>query len=78
VLGAHVIGRSRAEILAARDQLRSMLEAAGEPPAAPFELLAILRPARAHKSRHASILLPFEATLDALPARVDHQESRSL
>ena len=68
VLGAHVIGRSRAEILAARDQLRLMLETAGEPPGAPFELLAVLRPARAHKSRHASILLPFEATLAALDA----------
>ena len=68
VLGAHVIGRSRAEILAARDQLRLMLETAGEPPGAPFELLAVLRPAQAHKSRHASILLPFEATLAALDA----------
>ena len=66
VLGAHVIGRSRAEILAARDQLRAMLEASGAPPGAPFELLEVLQPARAHKSRHASILLPFEATLAAL------------
>jgi NifU-like protein involved in Fe-S cluster formation len=66
VLGAHVIGRSRAEILAARDQLRAMLEASGVPPAAPFELLEVLQPARAHKVRHASILLPFEATLAAL------------
>jgi NifU-like protein involved in Fe-S cluster formation len=68
VLGGHVIGRSRAEILAARDQLRAMLETDGGPPAPPFEELAILRPARAHRSRHAAILLPFEATLAAFDA----------
>jgi NifU-like protein involved in Fe-S cluster formation len=72
VLGAHAIGRSRAEIRAARDQLRAMLAADGAPPEPPFEQLAALQPARAHESRHASILLPFEATLAALddiPAR---------
>jgi NifU-like protein involved in Fe-S cluster formation len=72
VLGAHVIGRSRVEIAAARDQLRAMLAAEGGPPQPPFDELAALRPARAHESRHASILLPFEATLaafDLIPAR---------
>jgi NifU-like protein involved in Fe-S cluster formation len=72
VLGAHVIGCSRAEICAARDQLRAMLAADGALPEPPFEQLAALRPARVHESRHASILLPFEATLaalDGIPAR---------
>jgi NifU-like protein involved in Fe-S cluster formation len=72
VLGAHVIGRSRAEIATARDQLRAMLAAEGGPPEPPFEELAALRPAGAHESRHASILLAFEATLaafDLIPAR---------
>jgi NifU-like protein involved in Fe-S cluster formation len=65
VLGAQVIGRSRAEIATARDQLRAMLAAEGGPPEPPFEELAALGPARAHERRHASILLPFEATLAA-------------
>jgi NifU-like protein involved in Fe-S cluster formation len=68
VLGAQVIGRNRAEISAARDQLRAMLVADGQTPDPPFEQLAVLRPAHAHRNRHASILLPFEATLAALDA----------
>lgn len=66
VLGQAVIGRSRAEIAAARDTLTSMLTAAGNPPAAPFDALEALLPARDYPNRHASILLAWEATLDAI------------
>ncbi len=66
VLGAAAIGRTRAEIEAARDGLRAMLKEGAEPPAAPFDGLEVLRPARDYKNRHASILLAYEATLDAI------------
>jgi NifU-like protein involved in Fe-S cluster formation len=66
VLGAVAIGRTRAEIEAARDGLRAMLKEGAEPPAAPFDGLEVLRPARDYKNRHASILLAYEATLDAI------------
>lgn len=66
VLGQAVIGRSRDEIAAARDALRTMLTTAGDPPAAPFADLEALLPARDYPNRHASILLAWDATLDAM------------
>lgn len=66
VVGANVIGQSQAEIEAARDALKEMLKSDGPTPAAPFEELEVLRPARDYKNRHASILLALEATLEAM------------
>jgi NifU-like protein involved in Fe-S cluster formation len=66
VLGANVLGRSREEIAAARDRLHAMLKEGGEPPAAPFDALEALAPARNYKNRHASILLAWDATLAAI------------
>ena len=66
VLGGAVLGRSRAEVEAALDALRAMLKEGAPPPAAPFEALEVLTPARDYKNRHASILLAFEATVEAM------------
>ncbi|RYH12077.1 iron-sulfur cluster assembly scaffold protein [Tropicimonas sp. IMCC6043] len=66
VLGAHVIGRSREEIRIARDQLAAMLRESGPVPEAPFDGLEVLLPAREFTNRHASILLAFDATLEAM------------
>ena len=66
VAGANVIGRTRAEIEAARDALKAMLKEDGPTPPAPFQDLEVLRPARDYKNRHASILLALEATLEAM------------
>lgn len=66
VLGAAVIGRSRAEIADSREQLRIMLKEAGDPPLAPFSDLETLLPAREYPNRHASILLAWDATLEAM------------
>jgi len=66
VLGGAAVGRTRAEIEAARDALRAMLKQGAEPPAAPFDGLEALRPARDYKNRHASILLAWDATLAAM------------
>ncbi|MBL3573146.1 iron-sulfur cluster assembly scaffold protein [Rhodovulum sulfidophilum] len=68
VLGSAILGRTRAEIEAARDQLRAMLKEEGPVPSAPFEGLEVLLPARDYKNRHASIMLSLEATLDAFDA----------
>jgi len=64
VLGSAVIGRSRAELDAARDGLRAML-AGGPVPAAPFDGFEVLMPARDFRNRHASILLAVEAAAEA-------------
>ncbi len=68
VVAASVIGRSRAEIQTARDQLKAMLTDNGPAPAAPFDGLAVLEPAREYRNRHASILLCLDATLAAMDA----------
>ena len=66
VVGAHVVGCTRAQVERARDQLAAMLKQGGAAPDAPFEELGVLMPARAFKNRHASILLALEATLEAV------------
>ena len=66
VVGANVIGQSRAGIEAARDQMKAMLKADGPVPDAPFDGLEVLLPARDYKNRHASILLALEATAAAM------------
>ena len=68
VLGGVVIGRTRAEMEAARDALAAMLKAGGPAPDAPFAGFEILIPAREYKNRHASIMLPLEATVEAMVA----------
>jgi NifU-like protein involved in Fe-S cluster formation len=66
VVGRVLSGRTRAEVERARDELRAMLKEAGPVPAAPFEGLEVLLPARDYKNRHASILLSLEATAEAM------------
>lgn len=68
VLGAAVVGRTRGEVEAARDALAAMLKSAGPAPAAPFAGFEVLIPARDYKNRHASIMLPLEATVEAMVA----------
>ena len=68
VLGDVVLGRSRDEVQNARDALEAMLRECGPTPAAPFDGLAVLIPARDYPNRHASVLLAFDATLAALDA----------
>ena len=65
VVGAGVIGLTRAQVQAGRDALSLMLTSDGPAPSAPFDPLEVLQPARDYKNRHASILLAFDATLAA-------------
>lgn len=66
VTAANIIGRNRAEVETARDQLKAMLKEDGPVPDAPFDGLEVLMPARDYKNRHASILLALEATAEAM------------
>ena len=65
IAGAAMIGRNRAEVERARDELRAMLKADGPVPSPPFDAYEALLPARDYKNRHASILLALEATAEA-------------
>lgn len=65
IMKRHAVGRSREELVAARDALEAMLKRGEDPPAGEWSDLEVLVPARDHKSRHASILLPFKAVVKA-------------
>lgn len=66
ILGAHVEGASLAEVETARDGLRAMLKSGGPAPEGRFGDLAVLAPVKDFPARHASTLLAFEATVEAI------------
>ena len=65
IVGKSIIGRSFTEVKKAYEELSEMLENNGPTPSKPFDDLYVLKPAAEYKNRHASILLPLEATLAA-------------
>ena len=66
VMGRHVVGSTGEELRAVREEMYRMLKAGGDPPSGKWADLALLEPARDLKARHASILLTFDAVVDAL------------
>ena len=64
LMGAHVIGRSPAEIAEARNRLANYLNGDGSDSGS-WPGLEALAPARPYKARHPSILLPFDAAAEA-------------
>jgi NifU-like protein involved in Fe-S cluster formation len=66
VLGEQVIGASLEEIEMARDALSAMLKQGGPSPQGRFSELAVLEPVKDYPARHASTLLAFEATAQAV------------
>lgn len=66
VLASHVVGLSKEQILIGRDQLLAMLKGDDTIPDAPFNDLEVLLPAQSYNNRHASIMLAFNATLEAI------------
>lgn len=66
VLGENVIGMTLAEAQAVRESLRAMLKDGGLAPDYPFQKLKLLKPARDYKNRHASILLAYDALVEAM------------
>uniref|UniRef100_UPI00404728BF iron-sulfur cluster assembly scaffold protein n=1 Tax=Yoonia sp. TaxID=2212373 RepID=UPI00404728BF len=68
IVGKVVVGLSPAQVQVGRDQMAAMLKDGGPVPLAPFAALDVLEPAKEYKNRHASIMLAFDATLDAIAA----------
>lgn len=66
VVAGNIIGRTKAEVERARNELHEMLVNGGNPPSPPFEGLEVLQPARDYRNRHASIQLVLEALVQAL------------
>ncbi len=65
LMASHVMGATLEELQTARDQMTAMLKEGGPPPTGRFEEMKYLEPVREHKSRHASTMLTFDATLEA-------------
>lgn len=65
IFGRHIIGQTFETFLPVADAMRRMLAGEGPPPLGEWAELEIFLPAREHKSRHGSIMLPFEAALEA-------------
>jgi len=61
-----VIGSMAGELRQVRDAAIRLLKSDGEPPHGKWEDLKVLEPLRDYKARHASILLTFNAVVEAL------------
>ena len=77
ILGQNVIGADLSDIELARDSLAAMLRANGSPPAGRFAELAVLEPVKDYPARHASTLLAFEATVEAVRQATSGVETRT-
>lgn len=65
VVGRNIIGASRDEISVARQALTIMLKENGPPPTGRFADLSVLEAVRDYSARHASVMLPLDAVLEA-------------
>lgn len=60
------VGKTAEGVRRAAAEMRAMLKEGGPPPTGDWAEYAVLEPARDHRSRHASIMLPFDAVLKAI------------
>jgi len=66
IMGRNVVGSTAEELRAVREAATRMLKEHGAPPTGRWAELQVLEPVREFKARHASILLTFDAVVDAL------------
>jgi NifU-like protein involved in Fe-S cluster formation len=75
IVGRHVIGSDLQALTAARDAVRCMLAGGEDAEKAVWQEIALLKPVRDYRARHASTLLAFEAAVEAaataMAARTD-------
>jgi NifU-like protein involved in Fe-S cluster formation len=75
LMGAHAIGRSAQELAVARDALAAFLNGEKDSPG-DWPGLEIFGPARAHKARHASIMLAFQVVAEACAIAAGNAEKK--
>ncbi|MGI4764976.1 MAG: iron-sulfur cluster assembly scaffold protein [Janthinobacterium lividum] len=66
IMARHVVGADADELRTLRDAMRAMLKTGGAPPDGKWADCAVLEPVRDYKARHASTLLTFDATVEAV------------
>ena len=75
LMGRTVLGKTEHEIRQARDTMRRMLKEDGPVPQGDWAPFGIFIHARPFKSRHGSIMLPFEALVRAFTALHDKDQA---
>lgn len=76
IMAGHAVGKSLDEMRHVRDALSGMLAGECDPPDGEWSELEVLLPARRHKSRHASIMLPFRAVVKAMEQALAARQGR--
>jgi len=66
LMARHVVGMRADDVRALRETMRAMLKQDGPAPTGEHAEFAVFEPVRAFKARHASTLLTFDATVEAL------------
>lgn len=66
VMARNAVGSTADEIRDVAETMRKMLKENGEPPKGRWVDLEVLEPVRDYKSRHASVMLTFDAVLMAI------------
>ncbi len=66
IMAAHVVGSNAGDLRELRETVRKMLKDNGAPPQGKWADIALLEPVRDYKARHASLLLTFDAVVDAI------------
>jgi len=66
MIAHNIMGVSRDELLLVREQVRVMLEEEGAPPDGKWGDFALLVPVRKYRSRHSTVLIAFDAVLEAM------------
>ena len=73
VMAQTVIGSTLEELRSVRQTMQAMLKENGPPPDGRWSDLAVLEPVRDFKARHASTMLTFEATVEAVEKALQRQ-----
>lgn len=66
VFARNAIGADLTEVEAGRESLKAMLQQGGPAPSGRFADLSVLAPAASYRQRHGSILLAFDAAVEAM------------
>lgn len=77
IMGRHVIGSTVEELRGIRAAATRLLKEGGSAPEGKWEDLKVLEPLRDYKARHASILLTFDAVVDAIDQAEKRRAGRS-
>lgn len=66
VMAKNAVGLTRPQVVEVRDQMLNMLKNDGPPPSGKWADLEVLYPVKDYKPRHTSMMLVFEALIDAI------------